>query len=63
VKLEHERWAEALLLERQHGDRAPDIIATRVKELALAGDEAGVQRWIDIADRYDQLQRSAVTSH
>jgi hypothetical protein len=57
------RWAEALLLERQHGDHAPDIIATHVKELALAGDDAGVQRWIDIADRYVQLQRYATVPH
>lgn len=51
-----ERWAEALAVERRYGGNAPDHIATRVTELALAGDEAGVQRWIAIAERFDQLQ-------
>jgi hypothetical protein len=56
VNPEHERWAEALLIERQHGDEAPEHIASRIRDLALAGDEAGVQRWMEIATRYDQLR-------
>ncbi|MDH7640262.1 DUF6961 family protein [Sphingomonas oryzagri] len=60
---EHQRWAEALQIERQHGDAAPDIIASRVQELALAGDEAGVQRWIGIATRYDLLHQDDGERH
>ncbi|WP_145205990.1 DUF6961 family protein [Sphingobium sp. B2] len=51
-----ERWAEALAIERRYGENAPDHIATRVTEFALAGDEAGVERWMAIAERFDQLQ-------
>ncbi|WP_426387583.1 DUF6961 family protein [Sphingobium sp. R-21] len=53
---EQEHWAEALAIERQWGNDAPRHIAARVSALALAGDEAGVERWIAIAGRYDQLQ-------
>lgn len=54
---EQERWAEALAIERQHGDAAPVIIEKRIRALALAGDEGGVARWRDIAHRYDQIRR------
>lgn len=36
---------------------APNVIASRVQAPALDDDEAGVQRWIEIATRYDQLRR------
>ena len=52
-----ERWAEALMVEKQHGDRAAAHVAERIGALALAGDAAGVQRWKEIAARLDQLQR------
>jgi hypothetical protein len=54
---ERELWACALLVERQHGEGAPVWIATRIGELALAGDDAGVERWKSIADRFARLQR------
>lgn len=54
---ENERWAEALQVERQHGDAAPVFIATRIGTLAAAGDEAGVRRWREIAAKLDQLMR------
>ena len=46
----------ALAIERQWGNNAPRHIAERVSALALAGDDAGMERWIGIAERYDQLQ-------
>ncbi|MEG3086081.1 DUF6961 family protein [Sphingomonas sp. PB4P5] len=52
---DRERWAEALMVERQHGTRAPAFIAERIAALALAGDMLGVARWQVIAERYDQL--------
>jgi hypothetical protein len=54
---EHERLAEALTVERNHGDRAPAFTAERVAKLALAGDLAGVASWNAVALRYDQLTR------
>jgi hypothetical protein len=52
---EQERWAEALAVERLHGDGAPAWIAERIGALALAGDVAGVERFREIAARLDEL--------
>jgi hypothetical protein len=49
--------AEALAVERIHGDAAVDHIYKRVKALGEAGDMAGVKRWMEIADWLDRLQR------
>ena len=54
---EEERLAEALAVERVHGEDAPDHVYERVKTLAEAGDMAGVRRWMEIADWLDRLQR------
>ena len=51
-----ERWAEALAVERQHGEDVPRFIAERIGALALAGDMEGVERWREIATRLDQLR-------
>ena len=53
------RWSEALQVERTHGDSAPAFIVERIRALALAGDEAGIERWRQIAARLDQLRRPA----
>ncbi len=52
---DEERWAEALAVERQHGAGGAAFITERIGALALAGDEAGLERWKAIASRYDQL--------
>ena len=49
------RWAEALALEKLHGDAAPRFVAERIGALALAGDVAGVERLRQIADRLEAL--------
>lgn len=56
VTPERERWAEALAIERRFGEQATEHIAERVTALAVVGDDAGVARWIAIADRFDQLR-------
>jgi hypothetical protein len=48
-------WACALHVEREHGDRAKAFVAERVRVLALAGDMAGVERWLAIAVRLNQI--------
>ena len=58
---ERELWACALLVEREHGERAPLWIAERIGALALAGDAAGVERWEAIAAKLGQCRsRSGV---
>lgn len=39
-----------------HGDKVFDVIADRIGTLARAGDEAGVNRWREIAERVSQLR-------
>jgi hypothetical protein len=53
---DRERWAEALAIERQHGDSAIEFVAGRISACSLAGDDAGVERLRQIADRLDQLR-------
>jgi hypothetical protein len=55
---EQERWAEALAVERAHGEHAQRHVAERVCALALAGDDLGVRRWREIAVRLDRLAES-----
>lgn len=52
---DHERWAEALAIERQHGPDGSRWVAERAGALALAGDVAGLQRFRDIAGKLEQL--------
>ena len=54
---DEERWAEAMAVQRQHGERAPLHVAERIGALALAGDEEGVQRWREIAIQLDRFLR------
>lgn len=56
MNVDRERWAEALLIEKQHGAEAPRFVAERISELALRGDQAGVHRWKEIAGKLDQLR-------
>jgi len=51
-----ERWAEALAIERRHGADAQRIIADRIAALSRTGDEAGVERWRQIAAKLDELR-------
>lgn len=57
---EEERWAEALAVIRIHGDGAERYICERIGALALAGDQAGIERWRAIARRIDALLRPVV---
>jgi hypothetical protein len=49
------RWAEALAIEKLHGADAPRWIAERLGALGLAGDGAGVERFHQIAECFEQM--------
>ncbi|WP_246152606.1 DUF6961 family protein [Sphingomonas montanisoli] len=53
---DEERLVEALAVERLYGAQAPLFVAARIGDLALAGDEAGIERWRAIARRLAALQ-------
>lgn len=57
---EEERWAEALAVQRQHGDNADAFVAERIGALALMGDDAGVARWREISARLDRLREGTL---
>lgn len=56
---DEERMAEALAVERAHGERALAFVAERIEALTGAGDMAGVARWQAIAARLAQLRPSS----
>lgn len=49
------RMAEALAIQRLLGDDGPRWLAERIGALALADDEAGVERFQQIAACYQNL--------
>lgn len=49
------RLAEALAIQKLHGDDAPCWVAERIGALALAGDAEGVERFKAIAARLSDL--------
>lgn len=56
---DQERWAEAIAIERLHGERAPVWIAERIGTLALAGDSEGVARFKQIAARLEAMRHNS----
>ena len=48
----------ASMLLRQHGDRAPVVVAERIGQLASEGKGAGVALWKEVARRVDQILRA-----
>lgn len=57
---EHELWAVALWVEKHHGNAGILHIAEQVERLAKEGDLDGVAMWRQVAERFDQLQESAL---
>lgn len=53
---EHELWAIALKVERDHGDSAPRHIAQKIGAAAIAGEWDAVNMWKAVASRFDQLR-------
>jgi hypothetical protein len=51
ITLDEERWAEALTIDRIHGDGAVDKVVEYMVNLASCGDNAGVARFTEIIDR------------
>jgi hypothetical protein len=54
---EEERWGEALMVHRVHGDAAREHVMERIIALTVDRDEAGVARWHEIGDRVEKLLR------
>lgn len=53
---EHELWAIALKVEKDHGDRGPRHIAQNIGAAAVAGEWDAVALWKAVAARFDQLR-------
>lgn len=57
VSPERERWACAQTLIRQHGRRAVSHANFRIADRGEAGDQAGVEVWLDILKKIVILLR------
>jgi hypothetical protein len=55
LNCDQELWAVALWVEKHRGADGPRYIAEQIGRLALEGDEAGVEMWRKVAERFDQL--------
>ncbi len=53
---EHELWAIALKVERDHGDSGPGHIAQTIGAAAIAGEWDRVSMWKAVASRFDRLR-------
>ncbi|NML88784.1 hypothetical protein HHL26_06845 [Sphingobium sp. TB-6] len=52
---DQELWGMASVLLRQHGDRAPVVVAERIGQLASEGKAEGVAMWKEVARRLERL--------
>ncbi|KKW92937.1 DUF6961 family protein [Sphingobium chungbukense] len=52
---DQELWGMASMVLRQHGDRAPVVVAERIGQLASEGKAEGVALWKEVARRLEQL--------
>lgn len=58
VTREHELWAMALWVDREHGEDGERFIAERVLHFDAEGDDGGKQLWMDVARRFVELKTS-----
>lgn len=54
----NETLAIALLVEREHGKDGHVYVAKQIGRLAAEGDDAGVDRWREIAAAYYSLAQA-----
>lgn len=52
---DQELWGVASMVLRQHGDRAPVVVAEKIGQLAREGKAEGVALWKEVARRLEQL--------
>ncbi|WP_405053731.1 DUF6961 family protein [Sphingobium sp. SJ10-10] len=58
---DQELWGMASMVLRQHGDRAPVVVAERIEQLASEGKAEGVALWKEVARRVDQTIRANIS--
>jgi len=59
---ERELWACALKVMHEHGNWAPAFVAQRIGALALSGDKRGVEAWVAIATKMDEVAADPTAS-
>lgn len=52
---DEELWGMALMMLRQHGDKAGSEVISRIARLADNGEDGGVALWQAVAHRLDEL--------
>lgn len=53
---DQELWGVALWVDKTHGERGAEHIATQMARLAQIGDKQGIVMWEAVAERYEKLR-------
>ena len=59
---EQEIWGIALWVDKNHGEGGSKFIAEQIGRLASAGDDEGISLWREVAQRYERLIATGVTT-
>lgn len=52
---DHDLWGQVLALETQYGDRAPAVIADRIKALRTRGENREAEFWSQVVECLNDL--------
>ncbi|MGB7407277.1 MAG: hypothetical protein WA908_02130 [Pontixanthobacter sp.] len=55
ISRDRELWGMALWVERKHGSDGLNHIHEKIESLKASGEHDGVELWIEVAMRYEQL--------
>lgn len=50
AQADHDLWGQVMSVERQFGDRGPDIVATKAQVLRRAGEFSEADFWMQVAE-------------
>ena len=49
TKADHDLWGQALAIESRYGDRGPEVLTQRIRELRAAGELVEADFWTRVA--------------
>lgn len=55
TRAEYDLWGQALAVENRYGDRGPEILAQKIRNLRVAGELVEADFWADVAGCLNDL--------
>lgn len=55
TRAEQDLWGQALAIENRYGDRGPEILTQKIRNLRAAGELAEADFWSEVAGCLDDL--------